>query len=108
MENLRKHTFQNWANFVLIVAKSNVVITDLYRDVQSGLAVLELLKFVNKERPIPPYHNKPKTQEEKIRNHQIVFDFLVKEGIDVKVIGSKLLMNFGLIYWDSILTEKVT
>ena len=87
--NIRKHVFTNWANYVLRRAESRSVIVDLCSDVQSGLVVLELLKVLNKERPIPPYHTRPRIKEEMVKNHQIIFDFLQREGLDTASIGSK-------------------
>ena len=87
--NIRKHVFTNWANYVLRKAESRSVLVDLCSDVQNGLVVLELLKVLNRERPIAPYHARPRIKEEMIKNHQITFEFLQREGVETATIGSK-------------------
>lgn len=87
--NMRKRIFTNWANYVLRRAESRSVVVDMCSDVQSGLVVLELLKVLNRERPIPPYHTRPRIKEEMLKNHQIIFDFLQREGVETATIGSK-------------------
>ena len=89
IRNIRKRVFTNWMNYTLRKASSATFINDICRDLQSGLALLELLKLLNTERPIPPYHTKPRNKQEMIRNHQIIFDFLLRDGVDTKLIGSK-------------------
>ena len=92
--NIRKRVFTSWANHVLRRAESRSVLVDLCSDVQSGLVVLELLKVLNRERPIPPYHARPRIKEEMVKNHQIIFDFLQREGVETATIGSK-----GRVEW---------
>ena len=87
--NIRKHVFTNWANYVLRKAESRSVLVDLCSNVQNGLVVLALLKVLNRERPIPPYHARPRIKEEMIKNHQITFEFLQREGVETATIGSK-------------------
>ena len=108
---MQKKTFTRWCNEFL--KRRGIQIEDLYKDLQDGLVLINLIEILSHPKTMGKYNAKPRIGVAKIENLSIALRFLEREGIKLVNIGAEDIFEgnaniiLGLI-WTLILKYQIS
>jgi hypothetical protein len=99
---VQKKTFTRWCNTYLL--EKRLTINDLSTDLESGIALLNLLEQISGKVVATNYTKVPKMRVQKVENVNFSLQFLTKEGIKLvgidggNIVDGNLKLILGLIW----------